>query len=184
MTDLPEAGGRGLLGAVDSVLRPIENLAAIMAGAITIAMMVLVAADAFLRYAFNAPLVFQYTLTEQYLLVALIMLALPWGFRTGGYIRIMGLANKLPPNLLPLLLRAGLLASFAFVAVLAWKSAQEFWDLFQSGETRIGTLPIPVYLSWITVPIGCGLLALRLLLTALGPEAELHVEEIDGMDEI
>jgi len=168
---------------LDRCLRPFENAAVVLAAIILLCAMFLVAFDALLRYAFNAPLVFQYTLTEEYLLVALITLAMPWGYRTGGYIRITGAADKLPAAARNGVFRGGLLISFAYVAVLAWTGGNQFLKVYQSGEARIGIIDWPVWLSWIWIPIGCGLLALRLLLTALGPASELHVEH-DPVEEI
>lgn len=168
--------------ALDRALRLIENAAAIIAGCIMLSAMVLVALDAFLRYLFNAPLQLQYHLTQHYLLVALITMALAWGYRTGGYIRIDGLIGHLPAALRDLVLRGGLLMSSAYIAVLAWKGGQHFWKTYEAGDVQLGLIDWPISWSWVWIPVGCGLLAARLLLISVGPRNDLdagadHAEE-------
>jgi len=173
----------GVLRPLDRALRALELMAILIAAALLLITMVLISADALLRYAFDNPLVFQLTLTEDYLLVGIIMMALSWGFRTGGYIRISGLANMLPAGPRVLLLRAGVLVSAGYAAVLAWQSWGHFWPAFVSGELKFGVIDWPVWLSHVWVPTGLGLLAIRLLLTAFGPVQNLHVEH-DPAEEI
>lgn len=170
------SGPRVLFDRANAVLAWVERLAIIAAGAILLAVMVLVTCDAFMRYALNAPLAFQYTLTEEYLLIAILLLAMPWGYRTGGYIRITGLLALASARVQNACLRVGLLASSAYVAVLTVQATEKFYGLWLSGETRIGIIELPNYFSWICLPIGLGLLTLRLLLIAIGPVNDLHFE--------
>lgn len=163
----------GLHALLDRSLRWLEDLSAALAGAIMFAAMVLVSLDALLRYLFGAPLTFQYYLTEKYLMVGMVALPLAWGFRTGGYIRIEGLVQALPRRLRTLVLRAGLLVSAAYIAVLAWLGGAYFISALRKNEVVIGVFDWPVSWSWIWIPVGCGLLALRLILTAIGPAGAL-----------
>jgi TRAP-type C4-dicarboxylate transport system permease small subunit len=172
-----------IYGRINQVLCWCEKVAIMVAAAILLFVMVLVTYDAIMRYVFNSPLIFQYTLTEEYLLIAIFLLAMPWGFRTGGYIRISGVAALLPGAARNFLLRAGLLVSVAYIAALAFKAFEKFHGLWLSGETRIGIIELPNYLSWICLPIGLGLLAARLLMIAVGPARELHIEN-DPTEEI
>jgi TRAP-type C4-dicarboxylate transport system permease small subunit len=166
----------GLHGALDRALRPVEALAAIIGGVMMLAAMTLTALDAILRYSINAPLVFNFYLTEKYLLVGMIMMPMAWGFRTGGFIRLMGVAPLLTTEARYLLFRAGLFVSFIYVAVLAWLSWVYFLDTYRRGLVQMGIIDWPVYWSWIWVPVGLFLLALRLLLTAVGPATQLDGE--------
>jgi TRAP-type C4-dicarboxylate transport system permease small subunit len=165
-----------IYNAVDRALRIFEFASVLIAAGFLLITMVLVSSDALLRYAFNAPLAFQYTLTEDYLLIGIIVMAMSWGFRTGGYIRIAGLAALLPSQLMNFLIRAGILVSSAYVGVLAWTAGRRFVAVFMSNEAKIGVIDWPTWLSWIWIPVGCGLLALRLVLIAFGPEKDLHAE--------
>jgi TRAP-type C4-dicarboxylate transport system permease small subunit len=157
-------------GALERALRLVEVVAAIIGGIFMLAAMVLTSADAFMRYAFNAPIVLNFYLTEKYLLVGLMTLPMAWGFRTGGYIRLVSILYLLPPLATSVLLRCGLLVSAGYVATLAWLSGTHFWEVYQSGEVQMGVIDWPVAWSWLPVPVGLGLLALRLIMIVLGPD--------------
>lgn len=168
----PRAGG--LWGTADAILRPVELAAALIGAAATVLAMLLVSADALMRYLVNSPIKWQYHLTENYVMVALVTMPLAWSFRTGGYIRIEGFAQRLPSAGARLLIRAGLLVSAVYVAVLAWVSWVHFLEVYHAGEVEFGVLDWPVAWSWVWVPVGLGLLALRLLLSTFGPDSQLR----------
>lgn len=63
------------------ILTLLENLCAIIAAVALITAILLVSANALSRHLFSIPIEFQLELTQSYLLVMLITLALPWGFR-------------------------------------------------------------------------------------------------------
>ena len=162
-----------LHAACDRALRWLEDAAIAVAGVIMVAAMFLTAIDATMRYAFNAPLTFQQYLTENYLLVAMVNLSLAAGFRLGGYIRIEGVINQFPSAIIAALLRAGLFVSAVYMAVLAWTAGARFLDFYLRGAVMFGEIDWPIAWSWVWIPLGCGLLTLRLLLTAIGPAGEL-----------
>ena len=99
-----------LANVVGRVWSGLETAAACIAGVAMVCAMLLVTADALLRHLFDNPLTFQIALTEKYLLVTMILMAMPWGFRTGGYIRIDELTRRLPIPVAEVVLRAGLVA--------------------------------------------------------------------------
>jgi TRAP-type C4-dicarboxylate transport system permease small subunit len=165
----------GLHTSCDRVLRWLEDTALAVAGVVMVAAMFLTATDATLRYAFNAPLTFQQYLTENYLLVAMTNLSFAAGFRMGGYIRIEGILHQFPSAIVAVLLRIGLLVSAVYMAVLAWTAGVKFLDFYLRGAVVFGEIDWPISWSWVWVPIGCGLLALRLLLTAAGPARDLII---------
>jgi TRAP-type C4-dicarboxylate transport system permease small subunit len=171
---------RGLeRSAIDRVLRKIETAAAIVGGVMMLTAMVLTSLDAVLRYVFNWPLSFNFYLTENYLMVGLMTLPLAWGFRAGGYIRVMALAHVLPARPRGLLLRTGLCAGAIYIAALAWLSGAWFWEVYQRGDVRMGVIDWPVAWSLVWVPIGLGLFAIRLLAMSFGPAENLHYEHDD-----
>lgn len=142
-----------------------------------VAAMVLTSLDALLRYLFNAPLTFNSYLTTYYLMVAMLIMPLAWAFRTGGYIRVVFFAAMLPRKTGALLLRAGKLVGAGYFGALAWLSGVSFWKIYQAGDIQMGAIDWPVAWSWVWLPIGLGLLSLRMLLMVFGPEDELHYAE-------
>jgi TRAP-type C4-dicarboxylate transport system permease small subunit len=155
---------------VEAVLVRIENVAAIGAGCAVVAAMVLVSLDAVMRHVLASPLTFQLHLTQYYLLVSMALLALPWGYRNGGAIQIRLLIGNLPRRLAEPIVRLGLLAAAVYLTVLAWEGYQVFHEALVQNEVIMGVIDWPVAWSWIWVPVGCGLLALRLVLDATEPQ--------------
>ncbi|UEM24493.1 TRAP transporter small permease (plasmid) [Skermanella mucosa] len=156
-------------GRVDQVLARVENVAAVGAGAAAVTAMVLVSLDVIMRYAFASPLTFQMYLTQYYLLVAMVMLALPWGYRTGGAIQIRLLLAALPAPLSDTITRIGLMVSAGYLLAVTWRGWLTFSEALANDEVIMGVIDWPVAWSWIWVPIGCGLLALRLVVDAAAP---------------
>jgi TRAP-type C4-dicarboxylate transport system permease small subunit len=155
---------------LDRVLCRIEVLGLVVAGVALVAAMLLVSADALMRYLFSAPLAFQLHVSEFYLLPASLTMALAWGYRTGGTIQIQFLISSLPDWLVIVLTRVSLVAASAYMAYIAWRGYLVFLRAFRRNEVVMGVLDWPVSLSWVWIPLGCGLLALRLLLDAVAPD--------------
>lgn len=155
---------------LDAGLCRIELVALVVAGVAIVCAMLLVSADAMLRYLFAAPLAFQLHVSEFYLLPASLMMAMAWGFRTGGAIQISILMAVLPERLAVPLTRLLLAVSAVYMAYLAWRSSLIFLRAFRRHEVVMGVLDWPVSLSWIWVTLGCGLLAVRLLTDAVAPK--------------
>ena len=180
---MTEAAGDRVYRAVEAVLRPLELVAAIVGGLMMLTAMLLTTADALLRYGFDAPLSWNYYLTENYLLVGMICLPLAWGFRAGGYIRVMALAQALPARARDFILRAGLLAGSVYIFLLAWLAGQRFLEAWRTNAIDMGIWDWRVDLSWIWVPVGLALFGFRLVSTAMGPTAGLHFNYEDDAEE-
>jgi TRAP-type C4-dicarboxylate transport system permease small subunit len=170
----------GLLSVIhrrlDAVMRPVEVAAAAVGGIMIISAMLLTAADVICRYIFDWPLDFAYYFTENYLMVGMMTMPMAWGFRAGGYIRVVGLARMLPSVLRDPLLRLGLAAGAVYIAALGWLAWGKFVDAYINDSVEMGLIDWPVCWSWIWIPIGCLVFSLRLLVMAIGPAGELHFD--------
>ena len=153
----------------DRAFRRVETAGAILAGITMLVVMVLVSADAILRRGFSHPLTFQLTLSESYLLVIMVMLSLAWGHRRGGTIQVRLLLDNLPPATAAAITRIGLAASAVYMAVLAVLAWSPFYRAWVDNEIVLGVIDWPVAWSWVWVPLGCGMLAIRLALDATAP---------------
>ncbi|ROO25159.1 TRAP transporter small permease [Salinisphaera orenii] len=143
-----------------------ERALFMLAAATLVVMMALVSADVVARYVFNAPLSFQFELTTNYLMVMVATIALPWCERRGAFIRLSVAGRLLGPRGRRVLHAAGALAAAAIMAAIAWYSGWRTVDKYQSGDAIFGVIDWPVWASLVWVPIGCGMLALRLLVRA------------------
>jgi len=150
------------------ILTLLENLCAIIAAVALITAILLVSANALSRHLFSIPIEFQLELTQSYLLVMLITLALPWGFRCGGFIRITLLAELMGERAWRYVYRIGLLVSSAYLALLGFEGFTVFIDAWLKKYMIMGVIDWPVAWSWIWIPIGCWLLSMRTLLMAFG----------------
>lgn len=133
------------------------------------AVALLINADVVLRMLFDEPVEIQFELTEIYLMPALAALSLSRVYRDGGHLsldvvpeavwRIGGGAVRI----------AVLLLSAGFVAALAVKSGQFAARAFARDEIEFGVIDWPLGWAYASVPLGAGVLALRLALDALSP---------------
>jgi len=132
-------------------------------------MMLSISADALSRYLFGSPITGQYEFTQFYLLVILVFMALPRTYVIGGHIRLNlldGYRRKIPFNL-PERCNA-VLAGIAFGAI-AYISGLEAIDKFANQDKLFGAVQFPIYWSYVWVPLGSGLMALRLLYEVFVP---------------
>lgn len=168
---------------MNQVLIKIEGIACYVAGACVVVMMVLVTVDALGRYFFASPLRFQFELTTHYLMVAASLLGFAWGKRQGAFIKLTGAGRLLGTTGRNWLAAFNNIIAAVLFALATWYSAERAWSAFQAGDTYFGVIDWPVWLAEILVPIGCGLLTLRLLCDAgmlLLPGAELPESEADS----
>jgi TRAP-type C4-dicarboxylate transport system permease small subunit len=172
--------GGGLFRLLDCSLRPVEAAAAVVGGLMMLLAMVLMTLDAIMRYLFTSPIEIAPRLIEFYLMVGMFAMPLAWGFRTGGYIRIVAAVASLPARVRNFIMRAGLLTSSVYVAGLAWASGVHFLETWRSKEVYVGVIDWSIAWSWIWVPVGLGLLAARLVLMSFGAAEDLTVTHSEG----
>ncbi|MES1925828.1 TRAP transporter small permease [Salinisphaera sp. T31B1] len=153
-----------------------------LAGVALVAMMVLVSVDVVARYLFNAPLTFQFELTTNYLMVMVATLALPWCERRGSFIRLSVIGRWLGVRGHNLLHAFNAIAAALVLAAIAWFSGVRTLDKYLGGDAMFGVIDWPVWLSTIWVPVGCGMLSLRLVVDALRRLLNLD-RRVDGHDE-
>jgi TRAP-type C4-dicarboxylate transport system permease small subunit len=166
------------------MLRPVEVGAAAIGGTMIVSAMLLTSADVIFRYIFDWPLDFAYYFNENYLMVGMMTMPMSWGFRAGGYIRVIGLARTLPSSLRDPLLRLGLAAGAAYIAILGWLAWGKFIDAYINDSVEMGVIDWPVCWSWIWIPIGCLVFSLRLLVMTIGPARELHFDHAPAAEDV
>ncbi|MCZ4253942.1 TRAP transporter small permease [Sulfitobacter sp. PR48] len=159
------------------------NLCGLLAGITLMAVMVLVVANALLRYLFNTPVAGTLELTEGALPI-IVFLSLAMTQYEGGHIKVVLLTRTLPQGLrraavvLAMLAGAGL---FAWATYAGWKLAAKS---FAIGEIERGSIRYPLWPVKGAIAFGMALLTIQFLidavLAALGgalPDAE--PEEIE-----
>jgi TRAP-type C4-dicarboxylate transport system permease small subunit len=140
-----------------------EKLFMVVAMMSMFVMMLSISADALSRYLLGRPITGQYEFTQLYLLVMLVFMALPRTYVIGGHIRLKLLdryLSKFPFNLSERI--NVVLGGIAFGAI-AYISGLEAIDKFANQDKLFGAIQFPIYWSYVWVPLGCGLMALRLI---------------------
>lgn len=145
----------------------LENLLSWIAGISVFVIMILVSCDAIGRYAFRSPLTFQFDFTTNYLMVIVGVLAMSWGERNGAMIRITVATRFLSEGLKGPLYAINNLVAAAVFAVMTQASAKRTLETFHDGDVIFGVIDWPVWLSLVWVPIGAGVLTMRLVINAI-----------------
>jgi TRAP-type C4-dicarboxylate transport system permease small subunit len=148
---------------VDVFLLKIERALVVVAAACIFAVMFIMVADASLRYLFRHPLEWAHKAIESYLVVFAFFLALPFTFRAGSHVAVDFLISAWPPRARSLVAAITLAISIFLFSLIFWKSGLEAIRAWQEGRVDFGYIAWPTWLSLMFVPIGTGLLIVRLL---------------------
>ena len=132
-------------------------------------MMLSISIDGLGRYLFNHPLPGGLQLTELYFMVILTFLGMPATYATGGHIRLDALRPWLEKIPFRLSERLNSVLAGGVFGIMAWQTGLVAIEKIQYLETSYGAVQLPIYLSYVWVPIGCCLLALRLTFEVLYP---------------
>jgi TRAP-type C4-dicarboxylate transport system permease small subunit len=144
----------------------------LVAAAALIAMLVHINLDVLGRYLFNAPLPMTIEIVSTYYMVEVVFLPLASVEWRDGHITVDVLARLFGGRAERILFAAVAVLSAAYFAALAWRSALTAIDKFRIGEFAMGTAVLVTWPTRFLVPLGCGLIALVLLLKAVRRRAD------------
>lgn len=136
------------------------------------AVLLLVTADAVLRFAINQPIAFQFEFTEMYLMPAMATLSLARVQRMGGHLAIDFVQMRWFGRAGPLLIRLNALLPALFFGLVAWQSGKYAWAAYMRDDIYMGVIDWPSYLAFASIPIGTGMLTLRLLADTVRPPSQ------------
>jgi len=160
-----------LLGATEKVL----NLLA--AGAIFV-VMVLVTIQITARYLARAiPGIYE---SAELLMVAIVFLPLAYTQSVRGHVHMELVVNRLSPRWRNPVEMITLLLSLVVFSIITWKSGQNAYLSWRMGDVTMGLIMFPVWPSKMLVPIGSGLLCLRLLVHILGHLVPQRLAAVKG----
>ncbi len=156
-----------ILKRLDRALTLVECVAASLAAFALFLIMTIVASDVALRYLFNRPWGWSYDFISLYVIVGLFFLALSRTFAVHGHISVDLLHHYLTPSgrrgceLVICLLSAGLFA------LMTKAGAARAWEHYIDNDILAGAFAWPAWASAAFVPLGAGMITLRLLLSAV-----------------
>ena len=139
-----------------------ERVMVLLAVWATFIIMGITTADALGRYVFNRSIIGVYEITEKYLMVAAVFLAVGYGYRRGAYIRVTFLIDRLPRKakfVLDIFSQIFCILLSAFLIVATVKRA-----IFTvASGTTLGALNYPLWPGYMIVPVGLFFMSLLLL---------------------
>lgn len=155
------------------VVDAIDNVLMVVGCLMLFALMLVVVADVALRYFFNAPLQWSYEVISSYLMPGLFFFAASHTLKAHAHVAVDIVHNYVSRRtryVLETLVSAFAVPVFAFCTVV---SAQHTLDDIRSAATSTSGLALPTWTISLMLPIGFGLLTLRLFINAIGYFATL-----------
>ncbi len=137
------------------------------------ALMLVIVVDVTLRYLVNKPLAWSYEVVSSYLMPGLFFLAVSETLKANAHVSVDILHNYLTRRtryLFHAICSVVAAPVFGYIAVVAAKNT---WAEMLSGTVSTSGLELPSWSLSLLLPIGFGLLALRLTLDAFGYLATL-----------
>ena len=130
----------------------------------TAVLMLLTSADALGRYFFDKPIEGAFQISEDYLLVLGVFLALGYSYREGSHVRVTFLVDKL--NAPAKLVAAYIVQVFSMLcaAALALATGMQTADLLRTGARANGLVSYPLWPANFCVFLGCLMLTLLIVL--------------------
>lgn len=145
----------------------------LVAAALLFAIMLLVVADVFMRYVVGRPFTFTYDLVGVYLMTGVFYLVLPHAQASHAHVAVDILLNSFPDHARRVAEVVSCIAGASVFALITYVGWERALDNYLSGDVLAGVIPWPTWASAALVPVGAGVLVLRLALTALGHAASL-----------
>jgi TRAP-type C4-dicarboxylate transport system permease small subunit len=155
-----------ILGAAERVLRAVAVL-------LLFVIMLLVVADVFMRYVVNEPFGFTYDLIGLYLLSGVFFLTLSDALREHVHVSVDILVHRFPRPVRRLSEIVTALVGLFVFSLVTWLGFERALDNYLGEDVLAGAIPWPTWISAALVPLGCGMLVLRLALQGVGNLASL-----------
>lgn len=168
MTGSRRDDGAGIYRRLRRAIDAIDGALVLVGAAMLFCLMCLVVSDVALRYLFNAPLQWSYEVISSYLMPGTFFLAVSHTLRVHSHVAVDILHNYVKTRtryVFEFVTTILAIPAFAICAVLA---AGVTWNDFHAGNVSSSGLALPSWSVSIFLPVGFGLLALRLLLNAIG----------------
>lgn len=166
-----------LIKASLRALTAIERVTSTIAAVFMFAIMIIVFSDVVMRYVFNRPFSWAYDLISLYIMAGVFFLSLSGTYAVNGHISVDILLPRFSAIIQRLCIIISNLVGLAIFIPITWLGYQRALDNFISGDVLAGAIPWPTWASAALVPIGAGILALRLAVHLVANIASLLTGE-------
>jgi TRAP-type C4-dicarboxylate transport system permease small subunit len=132
------------------------------------ALMCVVVSDVGMRYFFNSPLQWSYQVISSYLMPGLFFMAVSHTLKAHGHVAVDIVHNYVGPRTRYVFEALASLVALPVFALCSWVSSNKTLADIQTAAVESSGLAIPTWTVSIMLPIGFGLLTLRLLMNTVG----------------
>ena len=139
----------------------VANVAALLAGFATLAIVLLISYDVTMRYFFNEPQVFVDEVAS-FLEVLVIFGGAAYTYRVGGHVRVDLVTGHISPAARAWLRLVTLLLGVVFLAIVIWVTTQSAITAWRYGRVSAVML-YPFWLPMAVIPAGLALMGLAML---------------------
>lgn len=167
MTETPRPG------ALRRTIDRIDNALMALGAAMLFALMLVVVADVALRYLFNAPLQWSYQVISSYLMPGLFFMAVSHTLKSHAHVAVDILHNYVGTRVRYGFEAASTMLAVPVFALATWLAAGVTLEQYRAGAQASSGLGVPSWTISMVLPVGFGMLTLRLALNAIGYVATL-----------
>lgn len=147
---------------IKTCFEKIEKLLHAISYISTFIMMFLITVDTAGRYLFNKPIKGAYEITESFLMIVVVFLTLSYSYKSGDHIRIDILYRRFTNKTKIVIDAFSLILSACMFSVITYYGWTQTYEAFIQKQYTFGVITMPMFLSYIWIPIGCGALTIRL----------------------
>lgn len=159
----------------------VANVAALLAGFATLAIVLLITYDVAMRSLFNQPQIFVDEVSS-FLEVLVIFAGTAFTFRSGGHVRVDLFTTRMSPVARAWMRTFTLLLGVVFLAVVIWVTTQSAVTAWRYGRVSAVML-YPLWLPMAVIPAGLGLMGVAML-AALVRQVKLLAGPRGARDEV
>lgn len=147
----------------EAILVRLEDVLHVIGCSALILVALLINADIVGRLVFKVPVQFQFELVEYYLMPAVATLSLSKVFREGGHLALEVISENAFGKFQPLVRGVTLLCAASFFGVMSYMSGGFAAEAFLEDKVYFGIIDWPLGWAYVSVPLGCSVLTVRLL---------------------
>jgi len=156
------------MAKINRILTAIENALGVVAALMMLVIMLLIVLDVALRYFLRAPLGWSYDFISHYLMAGLFFFSMSATLQHEEHVRVDVLLKHFSPAMRHLAEFATYLTASIVFGAIVWIALDKAILSFQANEVASGVIPWPTWMSIALVPIGAGVLLLRMVYRLMG----------------
>jgi len=156
---------RAFMKEGDFFWRKLNKVLAIISGAATLALILLVVLDVSLRYLFDQPIPGGNESTEL-LLPYIVFLAMSYTLAAGGHVRVSIVLDRLPPRFRYAAEILDSVVGAAFFGILTYYAWLHFWESLIILEFMMAPIKLPWWVGKFAMPVGLFAIFIQFILKA------------------